>query len=56
MRAAIRVALAENINLTERARLASLSGLSIADAVVDRALAPDKVAAVVKDLWFEVVV
>jgi hypothetical protein len=55
MRAATRVALAENINLTERARLASLNGLSIADAEVDRALAPDKVAAVVKDLWFEVV-
>jgi hypothetical protein len=55
LRAATRVAFAENFNLTERARLASLNGLSIVDPEVDRALAPDKVAVVVKDLWFQVI-
>lgn len=55
LRAATRVAFAENFNLTERARLASLNGLSIVDPEVDRALAPDKVAAIVKDLWFQVI-
>lgn len=55
MRATARVPFAENLNLVDRARLASQKGLSISTPVVDRALAPDKVTAVVRDLWFQVI-
>jgi hypothetical protein len=55
LRATARVPFSENLNLLDRARLASQKGLSISTPTVDRALAPDKVAAVVKDLWFQVI-
>jgi hypothetical protein len=54
LRATARVPFSENLNLVDRARVASQEGLSISTPGVDRALAPDKVAVVVRNLWFQV--
>ena len=55
MKASARVAVAENFNLTDRARTASREGLSISDTGVSRSASPEKVKLVVKELWFKII-
>lgn len=54
LQAYARVAFAENFNLANRARTANREGISISNPEVNRSLSAEKVAVIVKELWFTI--